>query len=270
MKSNKKKKKRIGGTIKYLVMILVISAVLAGSGILLSNDLFALAKPDKDITVTIPEDATVGEVSKLLDKSGVIHYGSLFHLFTSTVYKDVEFRPGMWTLNSNMDYRAIVNQIRLTSKSTVTVTIPEGYTVNEIVDTLVKNGLSSKQELQSALQNDTFNYDFLPDDLGNQTNRLEGYLFPDTYEFYLSDSANTIINKMLGNLSVSDMVIIASITQKESVNSEDMYNVSSVIHNRLNNASEYPYLNMDTTVVYAVGHKNLTKADLKSDSPYNT
>ena len=124
MKSNKKKKKRIGGTIKYLVMILVISAVLAGSGILLSNDLFALAKPDKDITVTIPEDATVGEVSKLLDKSGVIHYGSLFHLFTSTVYKGVEFRPGMWTLNSNMDYRAIVNQIRLTSKSTVTVTIP--------------------------------------------------------------------------------------------------------------------------------------------------
>ena len=72
------------------------------------------------------------------------------------------------------------------------------------------------------------------------------------------------------DLSVSDMVIIASITQKESVNSEDMYNVSSVIHNRLNNASEYPYLNMDTTVVYAVGHKNLTKADLKSDSPYNT
>ena len=89
MKSNKKKKKRIGGTIKYLVMILVISAVLAGSGILLSNDLFALAKPDQDITVTIPEDATVGEVSKLLDKSGVINYGSLFHLFTSTVYKDV-------------------------------------------------------------------------------------------------------------------------------------------------------------------------------------
>ena len=291
MKSNKKKK-GIGGTIKYLIMILVISAVLAGSGILLCNDLFALAKPDKDITVTIPEDASVSEVSKLLDKSGVINYGSFFHLFTSTVYKDIQFRPGMWTLNSDMDYREIINQIRLTSKSTVTVTIPEGYTVNDIIDTLVKNGLSSKQELQSAMQNDTFNYDFLPDDLGNQTNRLEGYLFPDTYEFYLSDSADTIINKMLGNfenklnstsdgksltqickeknLDVSDMVIIASITQKESVNADDMYNVSSVIHNRLNNAAEYPYLNMDTTVVYAVGHKNLTKADLKSDSPYNT
>lgn len=172
MKSNKKKK-GIGGTIKYLIMILVISAVLAGSGILLCNDLFALAKPDKDITVTIPEDASVSEVSKLLDKSGVINYGSFFHLFTSTIYKDIQFRPGMWTLNSDMDYREIVNQIRLTSKSTVTVTIPEGYTVNEIIDTLVKNGLSSKQELQSAMQNDTFNYDFLPDDLGNQTNRLE-------------------------------------------------------------------------------------------------
>ena len=79
MKSNKKKKKRIGGTIKYLVMILVISAVLAGSGILLSNDLFALAKPDKDITVTIPEDAPA------ICSFCAVHSFSLFILWSSTI-----------------------------------------------------------------------------------------------------------------------------------------------------------------------------------------
>lgn len=290
--SQKKKRSARSNTLLYLLCILAASAVLATTGILLSNDLFALAKTDKEITVTIPEDASVGQVSRLLDKSGVVNYGSFFHLFTSIIYRDVQFRPGMWTLNSNMDYRNIVNEIRLTNRSTQQVTIPEGYTVEQIIDTLVQNGLSSKDELTSEMQNGTFNYDFLPEDLGNETNRLEGYLFPDTYEFYLSDSADTIINKMLGNfenklddesngdslralckqkdMSVSDMVNIASMVQKEAVNTDDMKMVSGVIANRLNHASEYPYLNIDATIQYAVGHLDLTDADMKSDSPYNT
>lgn len=290
--SQKKKRSARSNTLLYLLCILVASAVLATTGILLSNDLFALAKTDKEITVTIPEDASVGQVSRLLDKSGVVNYGSFFHLFTSIIYRDVQFRPGMWTLNSNMDYRNIVNEIRLTNRSTQQVTIPEGYTVEQIIDTLVQNGLSSKDELTSEMQNGTFNYDFLPEDLGNETNRLEGYLFPDTYEFYLNDSADTIINKMLGNfenklddesngdslralckqkdMSVSDMVNIASMVQKEAVNTDDMKMVSGVIANRLNHASEYPYLNIDATIQYAVGHLDLTDADMKSDSPYNT
>ncbi|MCD8355814.1 MAG: endolytic transglycosylase MltG [Clostridia bacterium] len=288
----KKKRSGISGTLRYLLTILIVSAVLATTGILLSNDLFALAKPDRDITITIPEDASVGKVSKLLDKSGVVNYGSFFHLFTSIVYRDIEFRPGMWTLNSDMDYREIVNEIRLTSKSTVTVTIPEGYTIDDIIDLLVENGLSSETELKTVLQNSDFTYDFLPDDIGNETNSLEGYLFPDTYEFYLSDSAETIISKMLGNfenkinddsdgkslaqlckekdLSVSDMVIIASMVEKESVDADDMLNVSGVIWNRLDHASEYPYLNIDATIQYVVGHTDLTDADMKYDSPYNT
>lgn len=276
----------------YLLAILLVSAVLATTGILLGNDLFALAKEDREITITIPEDATVGQVSELLDKSGVVNYGSFFHLFTSIIYQDVTFRPGMWTLNSNMDYRHIVNEIRLTNRSTQTVTIPEGYTIEQIIDTLVENGLSSEDELVSVLQDGEFNYDFLPEDLGNETNRLEGYLFPDTYEFYLNDDANTIINKMLGNfenklnddsdgdslveqceakgMSVADMVNIASMIQKEAVNTDDMYQVSGVISNRLNNASEYPYLNIDATIQYAVGHLELTNEDMETDSPYNT
>ncbi len=293
-KKRKKKRSALRKTLMYLLIILVISTILAGTGILLSNDLLALAKEDREITITIPEDATVGQVSELLDKSGVVNYGTLFHLFTNVIYKDIEFRPGMWTLNSNMDYRHIVNEIRLTDRSTQTVTIPEGYTIDQIIDTLVENGLSSEDELKSVLQDGEFNYDFLPDgeELGNDTNRLEGYLFPDTYEFYLGDDADTIINKMLGNfenklndesngeslaaqceekgISISDMVIIASMVEKEAVNADDMYQVSGVIANRLNHSSEYPYLNIDATIQYAVGHTTLTDEDMQSDSPYNT
>lgn len=291
-KRTKKKRSTRHNSLLYLIGILLVSAVLATTGILLGNDLFALAKEDREITVTIPEDATVGQVSKLLDKSGVVNYGSFFRLFTTIIYRDVTFRPGMWTLNSNMDYRHIVNEIRLTNRSTQTVTIPEGYTIEQIIDTLVENGLSSKDELTSVLQDGEFNYDFLSDDLGNETNRLEGYLFPDTYEFYLSDDADTIINKMLGNfqnklnddsegdslaelceakgMSVADMVNIASMIEKEAVNADDMYQVSGVIANRLNHSSEYPYLNIDATIQYAVGHLELTDEDMKTDSPYNT
>ena len=195
-KRTKKKRSTRHNSLLYLIGILLVSAVLVTTGILLGNDLFALAKEDREITVTIPEDATVGQVSKLLDKSGVVNYGSFFRLFTTIIYRDVTFRPGMWTLNSNMDYRHIVNEIRLTNRSTQTVTIPEGYTIEQIIDTLVENGLSSKDELTSVLQDGEFNYDFLPDDLGNETNRLEGYLFPDTYEFYLSDDAATVWKKV--------------------------------------------------------------------------
>lgn len=288
---NKKRTTR-QNSLLYLLSILVISAILATTGIVLSNDLLALAKEDREITVTIPEDASIGQVSRLLDKSGVVHFGSFFHLFTSIIYHDVDFRPGMWTLNSNMDYRHIVNEIRLTNRSTIKVTIPEGYTINQIIDTLLKEGLSSKEDLRSVLQDGEFHYDFLPEDLGNETNRLEGYLFPDTYEFYVSDDASTIINKMLGNfqiklnddsdgdslaklckkkdISVADMVNIASMIEKEAVDAEDMYKVSGVIANRLKHSSEYPYLNIDATIQYAVGHLNLTDEDMKSDSPYNT
>ena len=291
-KRTAKKRTSRQNTILYLLSILAVSAVISITGILLCNDLFALAKEDKEITITIPEDASVGKVSRILDKNDVVNYGTFFHLFTSVIYHDIEFRPGMWTLNSSMDYREIVNSIRLSDRSTQKVTIPEGYTISQIMDTLVENGLSSKEELKSTLQNGVFNYDFLPEDLGNETNRLEGYLFPDTYEFYLSDSAETIINKMLGNfenkiksdadgdsllkqcknrdMSIADLVNIAAMIEKEAVNADDMYQVSGVIANRLNHRAEYPYLNIDATIQYAVGHLDLTDEDMESDSPYNT
>lgn len=295
---NAPKKRRKSGnpivnTLLYLVMILLISGLLASAVIVLGNDLFALTKPDKEIEVTIPEDASIGEVSKILSKSGVIDHKLFFQLFVTMTNRHSQFYDGTFELNSSMDYREILSNIRMSRYSTVKVTIPEGYTVEQIKQTVLDAGLSSKKEMTAALESGEFDCDYLPDDLGSEENRLEGYLFPDTYEFYLSDSAETIIQKMLDNytnkvesdakrkslvavakkrgVSMRDALIVASMIEKEAASDDEMKDIAGVIYNRLNDTTDFPYLNIDATIQYVCGHTGaLTEDDLKIDSPYNT
>ena len=118
---------------------------------------------------------------------------------------------------------------------------------------------------------------------------LEGYLFPDTYDFYVNDDPERVLKKMLEGFNASftdimrdkltkiegytirDIIIIASMIEKEAANNSESYTVSSVIFNRLADSVNYPYLNIDATIVYALGGKSdLTDEDLKVDSPSNT
>jgi UPF0755 protein len=122
--------------------------------------------------------------------------------------------------------------------------------------------------------------------------RLEGYLFPDTYQFYKASSEWTIVNKMLKRFTqifkkdhrdqcaalgytVDEVVTLASMIEKEAGRPSEFFNVSSVFHNRLNNKWNFPKLESDATVVYVVSHEMgertaITAADLKKDTPYNT
>ncbi|MGM9649926.1 MAG: endolytic transglycosylase MltG [Butyricicoccaceae bacterium] len=278
----------------YIVCVITVSALLALAAIFLSNDLFALVKEDKEITITIPEGATVSDVSKILDENHVIQFGGFFKLFVNITAHDTQFRAGVWTVNSDMDYRELLRNVRLSDYSTVTVTIPEGYTIEDIRDAVVKSGLSSKEEFMDTVKNGEFDYDFLPEANEDVQYRLEGYLFPDTYEFYLSDDAETIIKKMLGHfetkinqknengdsivslcekrgISISEATIIASMVQMESAGPDYDAKIAGVVYNRLNNPSKFPYLNFDSTLLYIrTDKKSLVKADLDDESPYNT
>ncbi len=288
-----KRRNPVLNTVLYLIIILLTSGILASAAIVLGNDLFALAKADKEIKVTIPEGATAGEVSKILKDSDIIEYRWFFRTFVAVSNRNVKFKSGTYTLNSSMDYRELLRTIRISPYSTVTVTIPEGYTVAQIKETLLKADLSSEKELTKALKEGEFDYDFLPEDLGNDENRLEGYLFPDTYEFYASDSAESILTKMLDNyqkkvddsaerksivdnanklnMSLKDVTIIASMIEKEAASDDEMRCISGVIYNRLANTQKFPYLNIDATIQYVCGHDGeLTQSDLKINSPYNT
>ena len=200
----------------------------------------------------------------------------------------------------------------------VEVLIPEGYTCAQIFALLEEKGVCKAADLEEYAANGTFgDYWFLEDVTRGTAYCLEGYLFPDTYKFYTNDKPGRVLNKFLDNFdnrftdimkdkldvlndrmgkvmtklgypkdyveshkfTLRDIVIIASMIEKETANDNESFDVASVIYNRLTNAKEYPYLNIDATIIYALNGnidpetgktKPLTSADLKMDHPYNT
>ena len=192
----------------------------------------------------------------------------------------------------------------------VEVMIPEGYTCAQIFELLEEKEICKAEELERYAETSQFaSYWFLEGMQRGHKYCLEGFLFPDTYKFYTNDTPQRIFHKMLSRfgdqfdeemvagidalnerlvqmfkrngysedyanaqkLTVYEVVIIASMIEKETANSGESPDIASVIYNRLTNPGEYPYLNIDATVVYALdGKTDLTKEDLQVDHPYNT
>ena len=170
-------------------------------------------------------------------------------------------------------------------KNTITVTIPEGYSIEKIVDKLCESGLSVRMDYESALKDD-YDYEFLdmidpPDDCFY---RLEGFLFPSTYEFYADASAHEIIDRMLGEFekqyktvsssydNLFEIITKASLIEREAKVDADRAKIAGVIENRLNADM---LLQIDATVIYAIsqGKYDIDRVlyeDLEYDSPYNT
>lgn len=154
-------------------------------------------------------------------------------------------------IDTDMDYRAILNSLGSSSsnRKEVSVTITEGMTVNQIFKLLEEEGVSTVEKLEDMAANHDYAFSFLQDiPLGDHT-RLEGYLFPDTYDFYMGEDAKTVINKMLVNFdskvddsvrqkiwdkgySIQDILNIASMIEKET-DGTDRAKIASVIYNRL-------------------------------------
>lgn len=275
----------------YFIIIFGVSVCLSLFLIFAGNDILALVKNDEDVSVVIAQDTTVSKIGKQLDESGVVNYGILFRLFNTLKGDgDIIVSAGSYTLNPSMDYGQIIRALtNTTSTTTVKVTIPEGYTIAQIRQTLLDNKVTSQALLDDALTNYAFKHEFLKDLQPPKDNWLEGYLFPDTYEF-IQDSkqpVNEVINVMLNNfdekydeaiqegadklgMSTNEVVIIASLIEREAKETDEFAKISGVIHNRLNNSNEFPYLQIDASLQYAVGHNNkLTDADKELDSPYN-
>jgi len=198
----------------YIMTVLVVSGVLAYFTISIGNDVFAFVKDTEEVQLTISEDTDVETLGAMLAESGIISYPKIFNFYIGFRYKTIpEFVPGDYTVSPSMSYDKLVATFAKSEKKekvTVIVSIPEGYTVKQIIDTLVnKYGLSSEKELTEAIQNADFDYWFIDElEKEQQKNpfrfekrkyRLEGYLYPDTYYYYSDATAETIINKMLKN-----------------------------------------------------------------------
>ncbi len=311
----RRRRRRMGlmGALLYVAFVIGVSVLLATFGWTLANDVLALNKIEHTAVITLPDSifeekevktkdkegnvttetvqgADISYVAEQLEENGLIEHKWLFKLFVALSDSDTKLRPGTYTLDTDMDYRAIISNLGSTSanRATVSVTFVEGSTTDQIFALMEEKGVSTVEKLQDMAATHDYAFSFLQDIPLGDYHRLEGYLFPDTYTFYLSEDPLTAINKMLVNFdsrfteemraqvaeteySIRDILTIASMIEKET-DGTDQKTIASVIYNRLNNTSAETVglLQIDATLAYINGGNVPTEADKEIDSPYNT
>ena len=285
--------------ILYIVIVVAVSALISYYVIVFANDMYAFVKDAEEVEVSIPEYATVEEIADILGDAGVVKYPDLLVIYAKLkkIDKTYEFVAGDYTVNGMMNYDELFYAfVPHKSYEVVRITIPEGYTVDEIITLFTENGIGTRAGFIDAINNYDFDYDFVraldEADLTGRTYRLEGYLYPDTYEFYKSSSEVTVIYKMLNRFdvifsddfyekaaehgyTVDQIMTLASMIEKEARYANDYETVSSVFHNRLD-SDNFPRLESDATIMYAIQVRDgerkssLTGEDLRYDTPYNS
>ena len=271
----------------------LLSVILSAAVIFIANDVFAFVSDTGEKTVTIPENATAEDVSSILKQNGLIRFPFIYRLYALMRSWNGEYLSGEFVLNDAMSYDELRYALSAHrgARSQIKVTIPEGYTTDEIIALFVSLGIGTPEGFADVIENGgSFGYDFIaeiPEDTG-RSYRLDGYLFPDTYFFYQDDSEVQVINKLLNNfenkfddiyyercerlgMTFDEVITLASMIQAEAKLAVDFEYISSVFHNRLNSDS-FPFLESDATVQYCLENRNedLTQEDLDIDNPYNT
>lgn len=283
-------------------------------------DVLALGKESMEVHFVVEEGDDIPTIAQKLQDAGLIEYPFLFEFYADISDAENEIAPGTYTLNTKYDYNALVNFMtpHAPTRESVEVMIPEGYTCAQIFSLLEEKGVCSAEELEKyAAKGELGDYWFLKGLVRGTKYCLEGYLFPDTYQFYINDEPGRVIGKFLSNfdyrftdvmkekldplneklaatlksrgygqqyinehkITYRDIVIVASMIEKETANAGESYTISSVIYNRLTNPGKYPFLNIDATLIYALDGnidpetgktKPLSRDDLQMDHPYNT
>lgn len=277
----KARKNKIVFRVVWICMVLLISFTFASYLIGGSNDFFGAGRPVGNVDVTIPEgELTEDELADILFKAGVISKPEFFSLYCKIKGDLDSFTPGTrLQVGTNMDYEAIISTFEGNgeSREVVTIAFPEGSTVLEMAQLLEENEVCTAQEfLTEVNQGDYTKYDMigaLGADTGHRYYTLEGYLFPDTYDFYKGEDLDVVIGKFLNNfqskvkgriqgkvdesgMSMDQVVILASIIQAEAASTTDMFNVSAVLHNRLSFGGDYGIFNLECDSTSYYPYKN--------------
>ena len=289
-RSRRQKNGGCAGTVVYVIAVLGISIILSLAAIFVANDVFAFVKENAVKEITVTENTDLLSVAKQLDDEGVINYGTIFKLYVRIKGDNEGVLAGSYALNPNMDYGQIIDTlVNASSTETMQITVPEGYSVAQIKQMLLDEHVCTSDALDEALNEYPFKHEFLKEELPAEEGWLEGYLFPDTYEIYKGNATVVdTINKMLNNFdnkyddeikagaealgrSMHDIVTVASLVEREAQADSERATIAGVIYNRLNNASEFPYLQVDASVLYGLGRSSgkLSEEDLASDTPYN-
>lgn len=281
----RKKSQGVASTYVFFIVVIVISMVLSVYAVMCLNDVLAITKTSSTVTVSFSEPIdNINDAVDLLADNGLVKCKNFCKLFAKfredqvgpdwrngVQYKDMTYEPGVYYLSGKMGLEGMLQTMQgnAATADTVHLTFPEGYTVPEIVDKLVNNEVCDKAALLSAIETVNFSYSLVNDLESNEhiPYRLEGYLFPDTYDFYVGESASSVIKKFLSNgdakitdehrkkaeelgYSMQEVITIASIIQMEAGDEEQMKTISAVLHNRLSDKTNFPSIGCDSTSAY--------------------
>jgi len=232
--------------------------------------------------VVIPDGWAFQQVAALLEREQLIRHRLAFVLLAKTLEAERRIQPGEYELHAAMAPKEIMSKLLAGRVVLHSVTIPEGYTINQIADVLAEQRITDRAEFIRLGADRSFMMT-----LGISADSLEGYLYPDTYRFARLTPAKDVIKAMVDqlgqvmtaewqtraqelHLTVHQVLTLASVIEKETGAQEERAHISSVFHNRLK--KKIP-LQSDPTVIYGLSNifdGNLHKKDLSHPSPYNT
>jgi UPF0755 protein len=266
----------------------LVALALIAAFALLAWFLVSLFQPFKGdgkgtVAVTIPPGASVGEIGDILSKRGVVSSSFFFELRARLGGKSGDLKPGSYTLKHDMSYSAALSALtKGVALKIIRATIPEGLDRTQVAQLVKKDGLTGNY-LADSVRSSVLSPRHYG---GRQARNLEGFLFPATYELKRGQSARDLVDKQLQafqdnlsglnlkyankkNLTVYDVVTIASMVEREAAVPSDRPLVASVIYNRLH---DHMALQIDATLRFALHDwdKPLTVSQLASRSPYNT
>lgn len=237
--------------------------------------------------ITIAPGTTAGQIAEELQKRQLIRSALLFKILAHERKSDFKVYAGDYQLAPSMSPNEMINRLisGVFAIDANLVTIPEGYTTEQIIELLVQKGIGSKDEFIKVVTEDEFPYTFLKD-TPKGVYRLEGYLFPNTYDIPLKTTPHAAIDLLLRqfekeltpevekqlkteNLTVHQWVTLGSLIEKEAVKESDRPLIASVLMNRLK--INQP-LQIDATIQFILGtpKPKLSYQDLQIPSPYNT
>lgn len=241
----------------------------------------------KTVEISVPKGATSKDIAKLLQEKELINNTLYFIAYSKLSGKGSKFQYGDYTLNTGMTEEEIAEILTTNGakKETVQFTIPEGYTIQQIANKLQKENICRASDFMKAVNDVNYDYRFL-ENIPERSIKLQGYLFPSTYQVYKDASAKDIVSIMLKQfdkvfkdeyytraeelgLTVDEIVTMASIIEEEVRVDKEREVVAGVIYNRLEIGMK---LQMCSTVMYALDKRRdrLLYDDLEVESPYNT
>lgn len=258
-----------------IAVCIAAAALISTYAISCMNDILAIGRDSETVvTVNIPAQTDTKGAIEILRENKLIKHKYFCRICAKALeYRDDNYLTGIYYLTESMGLENMLSSFKkpTVTGETVTLTFPEGYTVNQIAEKLEKYEVCSQTAFFATVRDVDFSteYSFIAQ-IDNKDMRyqvLEGYLYPDTYEFYIGENASSVIRKFLDNfknkwtdeyqaqadklgMSVDDIITLASIIEKEAYGADQMPLVSSVFHNRLKKSGIYPTLGSDATKEY--------------------